>query len=204
MAEKGVSLNMVMQTAFAIFLSKLTGQTDIVIGAVTAGRTHASMERVPGMFVNTLALRHEVQLEETTAQLLEKMKDRSLSAYEHQDFPFEELVAQLDLPKDTSRNPLFSVMLTTDDRDLTLPDLDGLKLSQKQQETVQAKFDVTLGVFEEKDQVGLRFEYAAALFKKKTIQRWSQYFEQIIDEMLAKLNQPISALSILTEEENEN
>nr|MDF9459927.1 condensation domain-containing protein [Bacillus pumilus] len=201
MAEKGVSLNMVMQTAFAIFLSKLTGQTDIVIGAVTAGRTQASIERVPGMFVNTLALRHEVQLEETTAQLLEKMKDCDLSAYEHQDFPFEELVAQLDLPKDTSRNPLFSVMLTTDDRDLTLPDLDGLKLSQKQQETVQAKFDVTLGVFEEKDQVGLRFEYAAALFKKKTIQRWSQYFEQIIDEMLAKLNQPISALSILTEEE---
>ncbi|MFJ6206412.1 non-ribosomal peptide synthetase [Bacillus pumilus] len=201
MAEKGVSLNMVMQTAFAIFLSKLTGQTDIVIGAVTAGRTHASIERVPGMFVNTLALRHEVQLEETTAQLLEKMKDCSLSAYEHQDFPFEELVAQLDLPTDTSRNPLFSVMLTTDDRDLTLPDLDGLKLSQKQQETVQAKFDVTLGVFEEKDQVGLRFEYAAALFKKKTIQRWSQYFEQIIDEMLAKLNQPISTLSILTEEE---
>ncbi|MBZ9521407.1 non-ribosomal peptide synthetase [Bacillus safensis] len=201
MAEKGVSLNMVMQTAFAIFLSKLTGQTDIVIGAVTAGRTHASIERVPGMFVNTLALRNEVQPEETTAQLLEKMKDRSLLAYEHQEFPFEELVAQLDLPKDTSRNPLFSVMLTTDDRDLTLPDLHGLKLSQKQQDTVHAKFDITLGVFEENDQVGLRFEYAAALFKKSTIQRWSMYIEKIIDDMLAKLNQPISALSLITEEE---
>ncbi|WP_438825227.1 non-ribosomal peptide synthetase, partial [Bacillus safensis] len=201
MAEKGVSLNMVMQTAFAIFLSKLTGQTDIVIGAVTAGRTHASIERVPGMFVNTLALRNEVQPEETTAQLLEKMKDRSLSAYEHQEFPFEELVAQLDLPKDTSCNPLFSVMLTTDDRDLTLPDLNGLKLSQKQQDTVHAKFDITLGVFEENDQVGLRFEYAAALFKKSTIQRWSMYIEKIIDDMLAKLNQPISALSLITEEE---
>nr|WGD97995.1 condensation domain-containing protein [Bacillus safensis] len=201
MAEKGVSLNMVMQTAFAIFLSKLTGQTDIVIGAVTAGRTHASIERVPGMFVNTLALRNEVQPEETTAQLLEKMKDRSLSAYEHQEFPFEELVAQLDLPKDTSRNPLFSVMLTTDERDLTLPDLNGLKLSQKQQDTVHAKFDVTLGVYEENDQVGLRFEYAASLFKKSTIQRWSRYIEKIIDDMVAKLNQPISALSLITEEE---
>ncbi|MBQ4816178.1 non-ribosomal peptide synthetase [Bacillus pumilus] len=203
MAEKGVSMNMVMQTAFAIFLSKLTGQTDIVIGAVTAGRTHAAIERVPGMFVNTLALRQEVQLDETTAQLLEKMKDRSLSAYEHQDVPFEELVAQLDLPKDTSRNPLFSVMLTTDDRDMTLPNLNGLKLSQKQQETVHAKFDVTLGIFEEKDQVGVRFEYATALFKKKTIQRWSRYFEQIIDEMLAKLNEPISSISILTEDEKQ-
>ncbi|MBD3860021.1 amino acid adenylation domain-containing protein [Bacillus sp. 28A-2] len=201
MGKKGVSLNMVMQTAFAIFLHKLTGQTDIVIGAVTAGRTHASIERVPGMFVNTLALRNELQLEDTTAQLLEKMKGRSLSAYEHQEFPFEELVAQLDLPKDTSRNPLFSVMLTTDERDLTLPNLNGLKLSQKQQGTAHAKFDVTLGVFEEKDQVGLRFEYATALFKKRTIQRWSRYFEQIIDEMLAKLNEPISAISMLTEEE---
>ncbi len=203
MAEKGVSMNMVMQTAFAIFLSKLTGQTDIVIGAVTAGRTHAAIERVPGMFVNTLALRQEVQLDKTTAQLLGKMKDQSLSAYEHQDFPFEELVAQLDLPKDTSRNPLFSVMLTTDDRDMTLPNLNGLKLSQKQQETVHAKFDVTLGVFEEQDQVGVRFEYATALFKKETIQRWSRYFEQIIDEMLVKLNEPISSISLLTEEEKQ-
>ena len=201
MAEKGVSLNMVMQTAFALFLHKLTGQTDIVIGAVTAGRTHAALEHIPGMFVNTLALRNEVQLEETVEHLLQKMKDRNLSAYEHQGFPFEELVAQLDLPKDTSRNPLFSVMLTTDDRDLTLPDLNGLKLSQKQQDTVHAKFDLTLGVFEEQDQVGLRFEYATALFKKSTIQRWSRYFEQIIDEMIAKPNQPISKLSILTKEE---
>ncbi|MGF0004876.1 amino acid adenylation domain-containing protein [Bacillus altitudinis] len=201
MAEKNVSLNMVMQTAFAILLHKLTGQHDIVIGAVTAGRTHASIERIPGMFVNTLALRHDVQLEETAEHLLEKIRDHNLSAYEHQGFPFEDLVAQLDLPKDTSRNPLFSVMMTTDERDLTLPDLNGLTLSHKQQEAVQAKFDLTLGVFEEQDQVGLRFEYAAALFKKSTIQRWSQYFERIIDEMLAKLNQSISTISILTKEE---
>ncbi|MFB8733174.1 condensation domain-containing protein [Bacillus sp. SL00103] len=144
-------------------------------------------------------------LDETTAQLLEKMKDRSLSAYEHQDVPFEELVAQLDLPKDTSRNPLFSVMLTTDDRDMTLPNLNGLKLSQKQQETVHAKFDVTLGIFEEKDQV---WAYALNMqrrcLKKKTIQRWSRYFEQIIDEMLAKRNEPISSISILTEDENKS
>ena len=201
MAEKNVSLNMVMQTAFAILLHKLTGQHDIVIGAVTAGRTHASIERIPGMFVNTLALRHDVQLEETAEHLLEKIRDHNLSAYEHQGFPFEDLVAQLDLPKDTSRNPLFSVMMTTDERDLTLPELNGLTLSHKQQEAVQAKFDLTLGVFEEQDQVGLRFEYAAALFKKSTIQRWSQYVERIIDEMLAKLNQSISTISILTKEE---
>ena len=92
-------------------------------------------------------------------------------------------------------------MMTTDERDLTLPDLNGLTLSHKQQEAVQAKFDLTLGVFEEQDQVGLRFEYAAALFKKSTILRWSQYFERIIDEMLAKLNQSISTISILTKEE---
>ncbi|BBP87056.1 hypothetical protein BsIDN1_06740 [Bacillus safensis] len=197
-----MSLNMVMQTAFTIFLSKLTGQTDIVIGAVTAGRTHASIERVPGMFVNTLALRNEVQPEETTAQLLEKMKDRSLSAYEHQEFPFEELVAQLDLPKDTSRNPLFSVMLTTDDRDLTLPDLNGLKLSQKQQDTVHAKFDITLGVFEKMTKWACALSMRRPCLKKKsTIQRWSMYIEKIIDDMLAKLNQPISALSLITEEE---
>ncbi|MFS0655871.1 amino acid adenylation domain-containing protein [Bacillus sp. 179-C3.3 HS] len=201
MAEKGLSLNMVMQTAFAIFLHKLTGQTDIVIGAVTAGRTQAALEHIPGMFVNTLALRNEVKLEETVEQLLQKMKDRNLSAYEHQGFPFEELVALLDLPKDTSRNPLFSVMLTTDERDLTLPDLKGVKLSRKEQDTVHAKFDLTLGVCQEQDQVGVRFEYATALFKKNTIERWSRYFVQLLDEMMAKLNQPISTLSMLTEAE---
>ncbi|MFP3325777.1 condensation domain-containing protein, partial [Planococcus sp. SIMBA_160] len=67
---------MVMQTAFAIFLHKLTGQTDIVIGAGRTGRTHASLERMPCMLVNTLAGRNELQLEETGEHLLEKMKDR--------------------------------------------------------------------------------------------------------------------------------
>ncbi|MFJ5966177.1 amino acid adenylation domain-containing protein, partial [Bacillus sp. NPDC093026] len=201
MAEKGVSLNMIMQTALTIFLHKLTGQTDIVIGAVTAGRTHAALERIPGMFVNTLALRNKVQLEQTVEDLLEQVKERNLSAYEHQGFPFEELVTQLEIPKDTARNPLFSVLLTTDDRDFTLPELKGLKLYQKQQETQHAKFDLTLGVFEEQGQMNLHFEYATALFKKNTIQRWSRYFEQIVDEMIAKPNQSISKLSILTEEE---
>ncbi|MGE6632448.1 amino acid adenylation domain-containing protein, partial [Bacillus sp. NPDC077027] len=200
---QGVSLNMMMQTTFAILLHKLTGQTDIVIGAVTAGRGHAAVERIPGMFVNTLALRNQVNPARAFEDMLTHIKEVNLAAYEHQNYPFEDLVTQLDIPKDTSRNPLFSVMLTTDDPDRSLPELEGFQLHQTDQSTSGAKFDLTLGVFEKDGQIGLRFEYATSLFNKSTIQRWSHYFSQLISQALVQPNKPVEQLSLLTEEEKQ-
>ncbi|NEU02766.1 hypothetical protein G3563_27330, partial [Escherichia coli] len=113
LAETGTTLHMVLHAVFHVFLSKISGQRDIVIGSVTAGRTNADVQDMPGMFVNTLALRMEAKEQQTFAELLELAKQTNLSALEHQEYPFEDLVNQLDLPRDMSRNPLFNVMVTT-------------------------------------------------------------------------------------------
>ena len=76
------------------------------------------------------------------------MKNNSLAALDHQDYPFEELIAKLDLPRDMSRNPLFNVMLTTEDPDKETLDLDGLIIKPYETSHAAAKFDLTLGAFE--------------------------------------------------------
>lgn len=92
-------------------LSRLSGQDDIVIGSPIAGRPHADLEAVLGMFVNTLALRTRPAGNKTFEEFLKEVRQTALEAYEHQDYPFEELVDKLGVQREMSRNPLFDTTL---------------------------------------------------------------------------------------------
>ncbi|MCY7793574.1 condensation domain-containing protein, partial [Bacillus haynesii] len=115
------------------------------------------------------------------SEFLEEVKNNSLAALDHQDYPFEELIAKLDLPRDMSRNPLFNVMLTTEDPDKETLDLDGLTIKPYEISHAAAKFDLTLGAFEKDHEIGLQFEYATDLFQKQTIERWSGYLLNLLE-----------------------
>ncbi|MCP4158148.1 MAG: hypothetical protein GY757_61180, partial [bacterium] len=99
-------------TSFYILLAKLSGQEEIVVGTPVAGRRHADLEPVIGMFVNTLALRNYPMGIKTIRRFLTEVKDRTLEAFENQDYPFEILVERARVNRDTRRNPLFDVMFT--------------------------------------------------------------------------------------------
>ena len=101
---------MVLLANFNILLSKYSGQEDIIIGSPIAGRNHRDLENIIGMFVNTLAIRSTVNSELSFKEYLKKVKEKTLNAYENQDYQFEELVEKLDINRDLSRNPLFDVM----------------------------------------------------------------------------------------------
>ncbi|MCY7855055.1 amino acid adenylation domain-containing protein, partial [Bacillus sonorensis] len=200
-AKTQTTLNIVMLAVFNIFLSRLTGQKEIVIGTVTAGRTKAELKNMPGMFVNTLALKNHVSHKATFSEFLESVKNTSLAALDQQDYPFEELIAKLDLPRDMSRNPLFNVMLTVEDPDKETLDLDDVTIRPYDITHAAAKFDLTLGAFEKEDEIGLQFEYATDLFKKETIQRWSRYLLNLLEAVAQNPNVPLSDLSLLNEAE---
>ena len=100
MAKTNTTLNIVMLAVFNLFLSRLAGQKDIVVGSAAAGRTNADLKDVPGMFVNSLALKNHVPDQASFSGFLEEVKNNSLAALDHQDYPFEELIAKLDLPRD--------------------------------------------------------------------------------------------------------
>lgn len=99
----------------------------------------------------------------------EQVKQTNLDALAHQDYPFEDLIGKLDLPRDMSRNPLFQVMVTTEDPDKETLELENLRITPYESNQGTAKFDLTLGGFTDQEGLGLQFEYAADLFKKKQL-----------------------------------
>ncbi|WP_434156468.1 surfactin non-ribosomal peptide synthetase SrfAB [Bacillus subtilis] len=203
LAETGTTLHMVLHAVFHVFLSKISGQRDIVIGSVTAGRTNADVQDMPGMFVNTLALRMEAKEQQTFAELLEQAKQTNLSALEHQEYPFEDLVNQLDLPRDMSRNPLFNVMVTTENPDKEQLTLQNLSISPYEAHQGTSKFDLTLGGFTDENGIGLQLEYATDLFAKETAEKWSEYVLRLLKAVADNPNQPLSSLSLVTETEKQ-
>ncbi|MFL1673003.1 condensation domain-containing protein, partial [Paenibacillus dendritiformis] len=98
--QTGTTLYMVLLAAYTTLLSKYSGQEDIIVGTPIAGRTHADLEPILGMFVNTLAIRNTPAGEKTFQEYLQEVKEHTLSAYENQDYPFEELVGKLDVSRD--------------------------------------------------------------------------------------------------------
>ncbi|WP_256026005.1 condensation domain-containing protein, partial [Paenibacillus polymyxa] len=148
-AYTGSTLYMVLLAAYTTLLHKYTGQEDIVVGTPIAGRPHAELSNLVGVFINTLAIRNYPSSDKTFLDYLQEVKEHALSAYEHQDYPFEELVEQLNLTRDTSRNALFDTMFelkTLEQQELLL---EGLTLSSYPLENHTAKFDLTLDAVEQ-------------------------------------------------------
>ncbi|PZE20566.1 non-ribosomal peptide synthetase [Paenibacillus xerothermodurans] len=197
----GTTMHMVLLSVFNIFLAKLSGQDDVIVGSVVSGRAHPDSQAIPGMFVNTLALRTGPRADKTFRQLLLEVKEASLQAIEHQDYPFEQLINKLDLPRDVSRNPLFNVMLTSENADRDVLRLDRLNIAPYDMPHTTSKFDLTLGAFERADELGLQFEYCCDLFKKDTVVRWSAY---LLNTLLGAVENPdarLADIELLTAEE---
>ncbi|MCP5054073.1 MAG: amino acid adenylation domain-containing protein, partial [bacterium] len=202
--EHRITLYMLLLGMFYILLSKLSGQEDIVVGTPVAGRLHADLERVIGMFVNTLALRNHPERHQRVPDFLANLKKRTLEAFENQEYPFEELVEQVEVKRDISRNPLFDMMfsLIRGKGDSAGPDdAQSDPLSHTFEHRV-AKIDLSLEVVNG-DRLTLLFEYCTKLFKKETIQRFARYFTELASDLLARPRSTIEELEIIPPEEKQ-
>jgi len=186
------TLYVVLLTIYNIFLSKLSSQEDIVVGTPVAGRRHPDVQKLIGMFINTLALRNYPQHRKTFRDFLGEVRNRVLNAFENQEYRYEDIIAKVNVRRDTSRNPLFDVMFLLDDRDAPDTTNTGLMLKPYEIENNTSKFDLTLTVGDEKlvpgsgDQKELHycFEYCTKLFKDTTITRFIDYFKQVVSSVL--------------------
>ncbi|MGE5343722.1 MAG: amino acid adenylation domain-containing protein [Candidatus Omnitrophota bacterium] len=201
--ETDTTLYMVLLALYHIFLSNLSGREDMVIGTPAAGRRHTDLEKIIGMFVNTLPLRMDSAGELSFVGFLHEVKEKTLQAFENQDYPYDELIEHLNLNRDAGRNPLFDTMFALQNMDMAAIEIPGLKLSPCQYENNVAKFDLTLSGMERENNLLLTFEYSTALFKRETIERFTVYFKNIIDEVIENKNKNkrISEFEILTEDE---
>lgn len=202
-ARDKVSLYMVLLTAYYLLLSRLSGQEDIAIGTPVAGRTHAELTDMIGVFVNTLALRIRSDRALTFRQLLSEVKDTALRAFDHQDYPFEELVEKLQVKRDASRNPLFDTMFALQNMDRTAIESDTLTVEPYVWDTGVSKFDLTLTVTEDGEMPDCRLDYRTALFDGETIARWSRHYLHVLAQAVEEPDKPIGLYALLTAEEEE-
>ncbi|MCY9544585.1 condensation domain-containing protein, partial [Paenibacillus alvei] len=191
------TLYMVLLSAYQILLAKYSGQDDIIVGTPVAGRSHADLEPLIGMFVNTLAIRNRPLGNKTFQSFLAEVKETTLGAFEHQDYPFEELVDRLHLQWEPSRNPLFDtvfVLQNTEERGIGIGDITISPYTAD--DSVSAKFDLTLSMSEENDAIKGGFLYASKLFKAAGIHRMMRDYLSVLSQVCDKPHIRIQDISI--------
>ncbi|HEX3682344.1 MAG TPA: amino acid adenylation domain-containing protein [Bryobacteraceae bacterium] len=192
----GMTLYMLVVAAWAAVLARLSGQADVVIGTVVANRTRPEVEGLIGFFVNTQALRVEVK--GSVAELLERVKARTLEAQEHQELSFEQVVEIVKPARSLSHAPIFQVILAWQSNGgATLP-LPGLKAEPVQLAYNVAKFDLDLGMGEVDQRILGGLAYATALFDRGTIERHAGYLCQALAALVADERQPVDRIPLLS------
>nr|QEO74068.1 condensation domain-containing protein [uncultured bacterium] len=199
--DHDVTVFMVVQAAVAVLLSKMGAGEDIPIGSPIAGRGAAVLEDLVGFFVNTLVLRVKTDGDPSFAELLRRVRETDLAAFEHADVPFERLVEVLSPARSLSRNPLFQVMVTHQhDLDLDLG-VGGLISQAIPFGLDKAKFDLTFSFFSTAGTLGAGIEYATDLFDPETVAELAQRLTALIGELVTRPDQPISRHSVLLPQE---
>ncbi len=201
--ESGATLFMTLIAAFAVLLSRLSGQEDLLIGTPMAGRNRVETEDLIGFFVNTLVLRIDLSGDPTFRELLGRVRERSLEAYAHQDLPFERLVEDLQPERDLAHSPLFQVMFAFENYPMAYPDLPGLRLENVELDTVVSNFDLTLDMSRNEKGLAGSLEYNSDLFDRSTAGRWLASLEVLLGGIAEGPDRRLSELPILTETERE-
>lgn len=194
----GTTVNMLLMAAYNILLSKYCGQHDIIIGTPVAGRSHADLEPLIGMFVNTIALRAYPEPKKSFADFLVEVRLNTLQAYENQDYPFEELVETLAVKRDLSRNPLFDTLFIFMQKEENGDQADGLQFKPYAFESGIAKFDLTFEAIQSSGQLEFLVNYATSLFVEDSIKNLADRFEFLIDQILANPKIELNKISLLS------
>jgi amino acid adenylation domain-containing protein len=199
----GVTLYMTVLAALQTLLYRYTGQRDICVGTPIAARARAETEPLVGFFVNTLVMRATLDGTVPFANLLAQVRRTSLGAQAHQEMPFEQLVDQLHVARDLSRNPLFQVMFNL----MNLPEeqlrMSGLRARPLSLDFEAAQVDLSVYAYETDNGLDCRLEYNSALFDQETVERMLGHLTTLLAAVVADPATPLDDLAILTPAEVE-
>ncbi|WP_431045573.1 amino acid adenylation domain-containing protein [Streptomyces sp. P1-3] len=174
------TLFMTLLAAFTVLLRGHTGRDDIAIGTPTAGRTRLETEGIVGFFVNTLVLRIDLAGNPRFDELLARVRETALDAYDHQDLPFDHLIDELNPERDLSRNPIFSVSFAVRNSSGMRLSLPGADVEPLARDVYASKFDLTLNVDESEESLALQFVYATDLFDPESIERMAGHLRRVL------------------------
>ena len=200
---------MLFLSGIMILMGKYAGTEDVVIGSPIHGRTTRDSEEIYGMFVNTVAMRAYPEENKLLADFLKEISALCISAYDNQEYPFEELVEELKVERDLSRNPLFDVMFVLQNNEEAFDTPEDLiymgdtVLMRSHERRHGSKFDLSFAVMEQSDAYEVELEYCSDLFTEKTAKRILEHLEAVFDAMLQPDEIRISDIEVINAAEKE-
>lgn len=216
--ENGSTLFMTLLAAFQTLLHRYSNQEQFIVGSVTAGRSHAELAGLVGYFINPIALKADFSDNPTFSEVLQRVRQTTLGAFEHQDYPPALLAKKLGIQRDASRPPLFETMFILQKAheavvqalspfalgiDGARMDVGSLTLESIALGGEPAQFDMTMMMAETDSGLAAALQYNTDLFNASTIQRMLEHFNSLLREIVTDANKPVSALSLLSETEQE-
>ena len=200
--QHGATMFMTLLAAFKVLLHRYSGQQDICVGTPVAGRQQQELESLIGFFINTLALRTDVDSNASFVDLLQQIKQNTMEAYEHQEVPFEKVVDVVVNKRDMSRNPIFQVMFILQNTP-EVPHLrfGDVELSRKHFEHTTSLFDITFTITETSAGLQGGVEYSTDLYSELTIKQMVMHFNQLLKSIVSNPLKSIGTLPMLTEED---
>lgn len=191
---------MVFVSALMILISLYTMQDDIVVGSPMACRTNKNFEEIIGIFINTIVLRAHPSKEKSFKNFLNEIKNICLEAYENQEYPFSKLIDELNVSYDSSRNPLYDIMIIMQDEQYDI-NLNGLKMQRLNIASSTSKVDLTFNIVNKLNGVDVVLEYNSNLFSKNTAKNFVNYYILILDQVVSNNDIVIGELNICSKKD---
>lgn len=199
---RSVTLFMLFLSAFNVLLYRYTGQEELLVGTASANRNRPEIENLVGFFVNTLVLRTDLSGNPSFLELLNRVNQVTLAAYDNQELPFEKIVETINPERNPSHTPLFQVMFVLQNAALLSLEISGLDTKIFDIHNGTSKFDLQLELLEEQDSLSGWFEYNKDLFSAATIKRMVGHFVTLLEGIVGCPEQPIADLPLLTASES--
>lgn len=202
------TLYMTLLSAFAVLLSRYSGQDDIVVGSPIANRRDAQLEELVGFFVNSLVMRVRLNAQQTFTELLADVRKTALEAYQHQDVPFERLVEVLSPERSLNKTPIFQVVFALQNAPMGSQQLSGLEVERIAGDELLVRFDLELHVFELENaefesEIGFYWLYNQGLFDRARMERMSRHYMKLLDEIVSAPTVPLHVLDMLSQDERQ-
>ncbi len=205
--QKG-SLFMGLLAIWNVLSYRYTNQTSSVIGTPVSGRNHSELNNQIGFYVNSLALRNDINPRDSFLEVFESVKVSTLNSFKHQDYPMDALLDELEATRDVSRNAIFDAMLVLQDNGLdsqenaTITKFDSISI--KNDGACLSKLDIVLNFEEVDGQLKFQTIYYSEVYELEMISRLMNHFKQLLKVLIANNSQPIKSVNFLTKDEEEN
>jgi amino acid adenylation domain-containing protein len=198
-----VTLQMLLLAAYEVLLYRYSNQEDFAVGIPFAGRSDTQLENLIGFFVSTLVIRADLTGEPTFQELLSRVRQKSLAAYDHQELPLQVLLADLQPERNMSRPPLFQVMFQLLSGDTSRLELKNLEVFDPRFVTARVKFDLELHLIRDQGDISGALYFSTDLFDSQSIERMAAQYVRLLESIVAQPHQKIGQFSILTDQERD-